>query len=124
MAEPMMPRPMTPMVCGFASVIRWAAREARRGVFALLPKNQPPARLRLASPLHRGATDKALHFFFFAVFFFGADFFLAEENGLASTSTTATMHGSVPRTLQEWLVPRWMKTSPGLSRVSPLSRMA
>jgi hypothetical protein len=34
------------------------------------------------------------------------------------------MQGSVPRTLQEWLVPRWTRMSPGFSSVSPLSMIA
>ncbi len=34
------------------------------------------------------------------------------------------MHGSLPRTLHEWLVPRWTRMSPALSSVSPLSMIA
>src|SRR4051812_8869403 len=87
----------------------------------------PPARLRRTTPLIRGATTGA-HFFFFA-FLAGALraaglLFARDETGAALTSTTATTHGSLPRTLHEWLVPRWMNTSPGLSSVSPLSRTA
>ena len=41
--------------------------------------------------------------------------------GLALTRTAATMHGSLPRTLQEWLVPRCTRTSPARSSFSPAS---
>jgi hypothetical protein len=34
------------------------------------------------------------------------------------------MHGSLPRTLQEWLVPRCTRTSPARSSFSPLSMIA
>jgi len=44
--------------------------------------------------------------------------------GLALTSTAAMMHGSSPRTLQEWFVPRWTRTSPARRSVSPVSRIA
>ena len=40
----------------------------------------------------------------FGVFFRFAAF--APPAGFALTSTAATMHGSVPRTLHEWFVPR------------------
>src|SRR5882762_8250613 len=55
--------------------------------------------------------DRPFHFFFFlleGVFFF-------EPSSFASTSTAATMHGSLPRTLQEWFVPRCTRTSPARS---------
>src|SRR5687767_3930276 len=39
----------------------------------------------------------------------------------ASISTKATWHGSSVRLLQAWLVPRWISTSPVLSRTSPSS---
>src|SRR6266436_2131197 len=58
--------------------------------------------------------DRGFHFFFFV--------FLA--SGFASTSTAATMHGSLPRTLQEWLVPRCTRTSPARSSVAPFSMTA
>src|SRR6185436_299273 len=58
------------------------------------------------------------HFFFFL-----GDFFF-EETGFALTSTAATMHGSLVRTLHEWLVPRCTRTSPARSSFSPVSRMA
>src|SRR5437588_13016041 len=65
--------------------------------------------------------DRAFHFFFFAfleeVFFFG-------PSGFALTSTAATMHGSLPRTLQEWFVPRCTRMSPARSSVSPFSMTA
>src|SRR6266849_5811867 len=52
--------------------------------------------------------DRSFHFFF-------------GPSGYASTSTAATMHGSLPRTLQEWFVPRWTRMSPARSSVSPFS---
>src|SRR6267143_1740331 len=58
--------------------------------------------------------DCGFHFFFFV--------FLA--SGFASTSTAATMHGSLPRTLQEWFVPRCTRMSPARSSVSPFSMTA
>ena len=42
----------------------------------------------------------------------------------ALTRTTATMHGSLPRTLHEWFVPRCTSTSPARSSFSPVSMMA
>jgi hypothetical protein len=45
-------------------------------------------------------------------------------SGAALTSTAAMMHGSLPRTLHEWLVPRWTRISPAFSSVSPLSMIA
>src|SRR5229473_1599188 len=62
--------------------------------------------------------DRPFHFFFF-VFLEGVFFF--EPSGFASTSTAATMHGSLPRTLQEWFVPRCTRMSPARSSVSPFS---
>src|SRR5262249_62191876 len=62
---------------------------------------------------------------------FAAEPFAAEPEGRARaptgaalTRTAAMMHGSLPRTLQEWLVPRWTRTSPAFSSVSPRSRIA
>src|SRR5882762_9005016 len=65
--------------------------------------------------------DRSFHFFFF-VFLEGVFFF--EPSGFASTSTAATMHGSPPRTLQEWFVPRCTRMSPARSSVSPFSMTA
>src|SRR5712691_4136788 len=64
--------------------------------------------------------DRPFHFFF--VFLEGVFFF--EPSGFASTSTAATMHGSPPRTLQEWFVPRCSRMSPARSSVSPFSMTA
>src|SRR6185436_1569051 len=72
---------------------------------------------------HDAQADDAdwLHFFFF----FLTDFFFEKtRSGFEFTRIAAMMHGSLPRTLQEWLVPRWMSTSPARSSVSPLSMMA
>src|SRR5258708_12164228 len=55
--------------------------------------------------------DRRFHFFFF--------FFLA--SGFAFTSTAATMHGSLPRTLQEWLVPPCTSPPPAPSTLPPFS---
>src|SRR6266480_3277766 len=65
--------------------------------------------------------DRPFHFFFF-VFLEGVFFF--EASGFAPTSTAATMHGSLPRTLQEWFVPRCTRMSPARSSVSPFSMTA
>src|SRR5688500_6253391 len=82
--------------------------------------SQPnPPLTALASPLHRGAKNRAHFFLFFA--FLERPFFEGEATGFALTSTAATMHGSLPRTLQEWLVPRCTRTSPGRSSFSPVS---
>src|SRR5712664_2401789 len=65
--------------------------------------------------------DRPFHFFFFV--FLEVVFFL-EPSGFALTSTAATMHGSLPRTLQEWFVPRCTRMSPARSSVSPFSMTA
>src|SRR5207248_5785594 len=86
-------------------------------------KTNPPL-AKLASPLDRGAAKKRRHFFFFRARFFFAeeDFFLGpNDRGLALTRTNATIAGSLPRTLHEWLVPRCTRMSPALSSVSPFS---
>src|SRR6266850_6412103 len=67
-------------------------------------------------------TDRPFHFFFFFVFLEGVFFF--EPSGFASASTAATMHGSLPRTLQEWFVPRCTRMSPARSSVSLFSMTA
>ena len=48
----------------------------------------------------------------------------ASPTGCELTSTAASTQGSLPRTLQEWLVPRWIMMSPAFSSVSPSSRIA
>src|SRR2546428_12876945 len=63
--------------------------------------------------------DRPFHFFFLLE---GAFFF--RSSGFALTSTAATMQGSLPRTLQEWFVPRCTRTSPARSSVAPFSMTA
>src|SRR6476646_2995245 len=110
MAEPITPRPMMP------NVFFKSEPSGRNGDSHHL-KSQTPAR--------GGGRSEERHFFFlafFAGFLFAEDLcFERKDKGFELTSTTAMMHGSLPRTLQECMVPRWMKTSPAFSSVSPFS---
>src|SRR6267378_1983466 len=105
---------------------RAAARAgAARGDDVITVDREAGARqVRGHRPAHDAQADDAdrpFHFFFF-VFLEGAFFF--GRSGFALTSTAATMHGSLPRTLQEWFVPRCTRMSPARSSVAPFSMTA
>src|SRR5262245_50709221 len=102
MAPPIAPRPMTPTACFEGN--------------DFLPAINPPL-AKLASPLIRGAKNRAHFFFFFDLDFFET-FFEEPPTGFALTSTAATMQGSLVRTLQEWLVPRCTRMSPAFNSFS------
>src|SRR5262245_39622962 len=71
------------------------------------------------------ADGGAGHWRFLPAFFAGfLVFFFERPSGFAFTRTAAMTQGSLPRTLQEWLVPRWTRMSPARRSFSPVSMMA
>src|SRR5205823_5788960 len=73
---------------------------------------------------HDAQPDDADGFHFFFLLFFFATGFLGAPTGFALTRIAAMTQGSLPRTLQEWLVPRCTRMSPARSSFSSRSMMA